>query len=92
MGPVDFFIHLLSFAAPALAVALLVTFAARFILPRSGSPGSWWTPFAVNLAVGLLVLGAGLWFYGRDGKMLTYAALVVAVATCQWLMGRAWRS
>jgi len=78
--------------APALAVALLVTLAARFILPRGGSLRSWWTPFAINLGVGLLVLAGGLWLYGRDGKMLTYAALVAAVATSQWLMGRAWRS
>lgn len=92
MGPLDIATHLLSFAAPALAVALVVTLAARLVLPRSGAPRRWWLPFAVNLGVGVAVLGAGLWWYGRDGKMLTYAALVVAVATAQWVMGRAWRS
>lgn len=92
MDPLSFAIHLLSFAAPALAVAMLVTFAARFLLPRQGAPARWWMPFTVNFVVGLLVLGIGLWFYGRDGKMITYAAMVVAVATCQWLIGRAWRS
>jgi hypothetical protein len=38
------------------------------------------------------VLASGLWWFGRDGKMATYTALVIAVATCQWLSGRAWRS
>jgi hypothetical protein len=38
-----------------------------------------------------LVLLAGLWFFGRDGKMLTYAALVVASATVQWVMLGLWR-
>jgi len=27
-----------------------------------------------------------------DGKMATYAALVLAVATSQWLLARAWRN
>ena len=35
------------------------------------------------------VLVPMLW--GRDGKMLTYAALVVACATCQWVLVRGWR-
>jgi hypothetical protein len=39
----------------------------------------------------LVVLAAGLWWFGHDGKMATYAALAVAVATSQWLAGRAWR-
>jgi hypothetical protein len=35
---------------------------------------------------------AGLWYFGRDGKVATYAAVVLAVATAQWLAARAWRS
>lgn len=88
MGPLAFLVHLLSFAAPALAVAALVALAARWILPTR--PG-WWPSFAANSVAGLAVLVAGLWWFGRDGKMLTYAALVLAVAACQWLVGRAWR-
>jgi hypothetical protein len=38
--------------------------------------------------VGTLVLLVGLVVFGRDGKMLTYLALVVAVATVQWIMQR----
>jgi hypothetical protein len=91
LDPLAFLIHLLSFAAPALVVAFLVTCAARLILP-AGATLRWWPSFAINALAGLAILGAGLWFYGRDGKMMTYAALVVGVASCQWLIGRAWRA
>ena len=92
MNLLDILIHLLSFAAPAFAVALLVTLAARLILPAPAAGGRWWAPFLANFVVGLAILGAGLWYFGRDGKMMTYAALVVGVATSQWLMARAWRT
>ena len=92
MGPVAYLIHALSFAAPALAVALLVTASRRLVLPR-GTPGpGWWASFVTNAVAGLAVLGGGLWYFGRDGKMVTYAALVLVVATVQWLSGRAWRA
>ncbi|MBI5279426.1 MAG: hypothetical protein HY854_23540 [Burkholderiales bacterium] len=90
MGPLDVLFHLLSFAAPALALAVGVAASARLVgLDRSR--GSWWLPVAVNFAAGLAVLVAGLWWFGRDGKMATYAALVAVVATTQWLAGRGWQ-
>jgi len=92
MGPLDLFLHLLSFMAPAVAVALLVALAARIVMPRKSAPRSWWAQALVNSAVGVLVLAAGLWHFGVDGKMATYAALVVAVASCQWVGSRSWRA
>jgi hypothetical protein len=89
MGPIDFLLHLLNFAAPALVLGLGVALAARwFRLDRSQR--AWWVPVAINFVAGLLALVAGLWYFGRDGKMATYAALVLAVASAQWLAGRAW--
>jgi len=84
--------HLLSFAAPALAVAFLVTVAAPLVLRRTGQGPGWWARFAINCAAGLAALGAGLWYFGRDGKMASYGLLVLAVAAAQWLTARAWRS
>lgn len=92
MNLLDLLIHLLSFAAPAFAVALLVSLSGRLVLPAGTPPRRWWVPFLANFLVGLAILGAGLWYFGRDGKMMTYAALVVGVATCQWVVGRAWRT
>jgi hypothetical protein len=38
------------------------------------------------------VLAGGLMFFGHDGQMATYAALVLACATSQWLVGGGWRA
>jgi hypothetical protein len=92
MAPLDLFLHLLGFAAPALAVALLVALAARLVTPRTPAIYSWWAQAAINAIAGVLVLAAGLWHFGVDGKMATYTAVVVAVASCQWACSRAWRS
>jgi hypothetical protein len=91
MGPLDLFFHVAAFMAPALAIAALVAAAARILLPRHPDNGSWWANAAINLIVGLGVSAAGLWYFGVDGKMTTYAALVVAVASAQWASSRAWR-
>jgi hypothetical protein len=42
---------------------------------------------ALGLAGSAALLG-GLWFFGHDGKMVTYAALVLVCATVQWLLVR----
>lgn len=92
MTAIDFLWHLLGFLAPAFALALLMPLAARLALPRGGQKAGWRTCLAINFAVGAGVLLAGLWVFGRDGKMATYAAMVLAVATAQWLAGRGWRA
>jgi hypothetical protein len=91
MGPLDILIHLLSFLAPALAVAGLVALGARVFMPGRAGVLAWWVQFALNSIAGMVVLGLGLWHFGVDGKMATYAALVVAVAACQWLCSRGWQ-
>ena len=92
MTSLDGFIHLLSFMAPAFAVALLVAFAGGLLLPRQAQSRSWWLHAAINFVAGLAALGAGLWYFGVDGKMASYAALILAVASCQWFCVRAWRA
>lgn len=86
MPPLDVLLHLMGFAAPALFVALAVVFGSRLL---GGGPAAlrWWGQFAIDFTVGLAVLAAGLWHFGVDGKMATYAALVAATATAQWLLG-----
>jgi len=91
MGSLDFFFHLLGFCAPAVAVAILVALAARVLSPRRAKYGPWWVQAAINSIAGVLVLGVGLWYFGVDGKMATYAVLVAVVASCQWVGSRGWR-
>ena len=92
MGPWDAFNHLLNFVAPAAALALLLALSGRFLGSKTPVALAWWVRSAIVFAVGVAVLLAGLLAWGRDGKMLTYAALVLACATCQWILARGWRA
>jgi hypothetical protein len=92
MNSIDLLNHLLNFVAPALWVAVLVPLLARFFTPKK----KFVTPslplqIGVNFVVNLTLLGIGLWFYGRDGKMGTYGGMTMACATSQWLMTKAWK-
>ena len=91
MDPLAALNHLLNFAAPAAALALLLVPGSRFVVQNSASALSWWAQLTIVFVVGCAVLLAGLWWLGRDGKVLTYAALVLATATCQWLLRRGWK-
>lgn len=91
MGPIDLLIHLLNFVAPALSLAVLTMLAARSFMPGGVAAPVWWVQVAINFAVGVAVLLAGFWHFGRDGKMATYAALVAACAASQWFLLRGWR-
>jgi len=90
MDPLNLFWHLLAFAAPALAVGLAVAVLGRWLI-RSGAVLRLPVQAGVNAAAGTLVLAAGFWIFGVDGKMASYAGLVVAVATAQWLGSKAWK-
>ncbi len=90
MGPLDILNHLLNFTSPAAFVALLLVLGVRLFGAKGGAL-SGWRQWVLVFVVGLVVLAAGLVLWGRDGKMLTYAALVVATATCQWVLVRGWK-
>ncbi len=92
MGPLDLSLHLLSFAAPALALALLLALAGRVLFPRQRALFGWWGQVALTSIVGVAVLAAGLWHFGVDGKMATYATLVIAAAAAQWVGIAGWRA
>ncbi|HKB54549.1 MAG TPA: hypothetical protein VKD22_11155 [Ramlibacter sp.] len=91
MGPIDLLFHVLSFIAPALALAILLPLGGRVLLPRGQVLLSWWVQVAFNAIVGIGILALGLWHFGVDGKMATYAALVLGMAMAQWLGSAGWR-
>jgi Zn-dependent protease with chaperone function len=77
MSFLAFLAHLLGFIAPAVGVALLLWLAGQWSSrgrKRQRSPGAELLWLALG---GTLVLLACLVFFGRDGKMATYAALVL---------------
>lgn len=92
MGPLDLLNHLLNFITPAFFLAVLVTLAARILMKKSPVAPALWVQSAINFAVSVTVLAFGLWFFGRDGKMLTYLGMALLCATGQWVMLRAWRA
>lgn len=80
--------HLLNFVAPAAAVALLMVLLTRPLSRWFGAGKSMRTAraqFLIVFAVNLLVLVAGLLVFGHDGKMTTYALLVIVAAVAQWI-------
>ncbi len=87
--------HLLNFAAPAAGVALLLVLATRLLPGFFGSKRpvvpSILSQMAVIFVVGLTILVVGLLVFGRDGKLVSYAALVIGTALCQWVQLRGWR-
>ncbi len=91
MGLSDILFHLLGFAAPALALGLLLPLASRFFLSPARIVTGFWAQAAIVSACGLAVLGGGLWFFSQDGKMATYGVLVVVACTVQWTLAGAWR-
>lgn len=91
MSLLDILLHLLNFAAPALALAILLPLLSRLFTKRQVLLLPWWGQMLLNFVVGVAALLAALWWLGRDGKMTGYAALVLAMATTQWVLVRGWR-
>lgn len=87
----DMLIHALNFAAPAAFTAVLMPLLAKLIMRRQQALLAGWAQVLVNFAVCIAVLLLGLVFFGRDGKMATYAALVLGAATSQWVVMKGWR-
>ena len=85
MGPLDSLNHLLNFFAPGFFVAVLTALGARLFLQRRPARAGLLAQIAISFLAAALVLAGGLWFFGHDGKIATYAALVLACATVQAL-------
>ena len=91
MGPVDAIWHLSNFFGPALGMALIAPTLAKFLWRRDLRPVAWRSLAAWTFGVSAAVLLAGLVVTGRDGRMLTYAAMVLAAAMALWWRGWARR-
>ena len=84
MDALDLFWHLLNFTLPALGTAAIMATLAKLLWRRALS-GTRWSALAGRCAVaGLAVLVAGLLITGHDGRMATYAALVLVCALVPW--------
>jgi hypothetical protein len=90
----DFFqaiFHLLNFLAPAAFLAAAMVLVGLFWRKKPALPSKKWAQFTVIFAVNTALLIAGLLVFGRDAKMVTYAALVLASATSLFVIFRLWK-
>ena len=87
MGPLDAFWHLLNlFAVPALTGVLAAT-GAKLLWRRQLAPVGWRPLVVAGVGSCALVAVAGLVVFGRDGRMATYGAMVLACARTLWWRG-----
>lgn len=83
MGLLALLDHGINFLAPAAWLALLMPLAGRLFVAAKFPFRAFAGQAVLLFIVGSLVLMLGLLVFGRDGKMLTYLALVIAVASVQ---------
>jgi uncharacterized protein (DUF2062 family) len=92
MHALTFLNHVLNFLAPAVFLSVLLALSAKLMWRKANPLINLWEQVLLNLVVGAVILGAGLVLSGRDGRLLTYAMLVLGMSISQWLMVRGWRS
>jgi hypothetical protein len=87
MGPLDAVWHTLNFFAPALGMAVFAASAAKLLWRHELATVRWHRLALWGALAGMAALIGGLAVFGRDGKMATYGALVVATAVALWVAG-----
>ena len=85
MDALDLFWHIANFVLPAIGVGALTAALCKLLWRRALVRTPWFALAWQASAAGLAVLVAGLVITGHDGRMITYAALVVACAVVPWL-------
>lgn len=91
MGVVDALWHVIGLLLPAGCVAIALALSSRFFKQNRPVAGTFIARSAIIFIVCATVLLAGLYITGRDGKMMTYLAMVLAGGTAQWLLSGGWR-
>ncbi len=84
MNFLDLIWHLLNFVAPPLLLGAISAAAAKLLWRGPLRTTPWLTLGGQAAAASLLACVAGLVITGRDGKMVTYAAMVLACAASLW--------
>jgi hypothetical protein len=87
MGPIDAFWHAMNFLLPGLAVAVLGASLAKLLWRRELAAVPWHRLTLWASLAGMAALVGGLVVFGRDGKMATYGAVVLAAAAALWWAG-----
>ncbi|HEV7577112.1 MAG TPA: hypothetical protein VGO85_13810 [Caldimonas sp.] len=87
MDAADAFWHLTNFFAPALFLGAFAAALTKAIWRRELGPGRGLRLWAWASGAAALASIAGLAIFGHDGRIATYAAMVVACAAALWWAG-----
>ena len=87
MGPLDVLWHVANLFVPALALGALAAGLVKVLWRRELAGMPWQRLAGPACAVCAAVTLAGLVLLGRDGRMATYAAMVLACALTLWWQG-----
>jgi uncharacterized membrane protein len=87
MGPIDAFWHLSNLFLPALLLGALAAALAKLLWRRELAGVPWRRLATVAAAAAAAVVLLGLVVFGRDGRMPTYAGMVLATAGALWWRG-----
>ena len=87
MNPVDAFWHICNFFAPSLGVGAIAAILAKLLWRRALAAVPWLRLAGGAAAAMAVVSVLGLVAFEHDGKMVTYAAMVVVCAIVLWWMG-----
>jgi hypothetical protein len=87
MRPLDALGHVINLFVPALALGALASALAKLLWRRELAAVRWTRMAAPACVVCAAVALAGLVAFGHDGRMATYAAMVVACAITLWWRG-----
>lgn len=83
----DAFWHIANFFAPAFALGLVSALATKTVWRRELAAVPWGRLWAAASIAAAVVAIAGLIAYDADGRMATYAGMVVASALALWWVG-----
>jgi L-asparagine transporter-like permease len=84
MDPINGLWHVLNFFAPAAGVAFIACALAKLVWRRELKSQTLFRLWMPSFAVAALVSVLGLVVFTRDGKMASYAALVLSIALVLW--------
>lgn len=80
MGPIDALLHLANFFAPAVGLGALAALLTKLFWWNDLRSVSWLTLARWAMLASTAALIGGLVLLGRDGRMLTYGAMVMLSA------------
>lgn len=87
MGPIDALWHLANLFLPALLLGALTASLAKLLWRRQLAGVRWQRLALAAAGAAAAVVLLGLVVFGRDGRMVTYAGMVLATAGALWWRG-----